>query len=111
MTLDYTGEQVNSAVAAAKDMVCGTTEVTVGSNCVFIEQLIDIGFDATENTKVIAVLRDSGTSPMPVLNICLMTRRRGSYFYVQLTHGAVNGSTMPYMHSGKYYIDWLVISK
>lgn len=112
MTLDYTGEQVNTAVAVAKDMVIGTATVTITANTsVYEEVALDIGFDATETTRVIATLRTEASNPSPMFNICLAVRRRSKKMYAQLNNGAVNGATMPCLYAGTYYIDWLVISR
>lgn len=114
--LNFSGEQVNTAIGNALSLISGTETITNSSSSSFLNTKLSLPFTPTINTRVVATLRIAGT-PSPFRNYCLTLL----YSQTSATNASItavicagqNASGFPSatLPAGTYYVDWLVLDK
>lgn len=114
--LNYSGEQVNTAIGNALPLISGTETITNSSSSSFLNTKLSLPFTPTINTRIVATLRRAG-APSPFLNYCLtltynQTSATNASIYAVICAGQnASGSPSATLPAGTYYVDWLVLSK
>nr|UVY09681.1 MAG: hypothetical protein [Bacteriophage sp.] len=114
--LNYSGEQVNTAIGNALPLISGTETITNSSSSSFLNTKLSLPFTPTINTRIVATLRRAGT-PSPFLNYCLtltynQTSATNASIYAVICAGQnASGTPESTLPAGTYYVDWLVLDK
>lgn len=115
--LNYSGEQVDTAIGNALPLICGTETITNPRSSAFLNTKLSLPFTPTINTRIVATLRRAGT-PSPFLNYCLtlaynQISATNALIYAVICAGqnASGSSPSATLPAGTYYIDWLVLDK
>ena len=107
--LNYSGEQVDTAIGNALPLICGRETVVLeeASSGNYTSKDLSLPFTPNNNTKIIATLSKTG-APNPWYYYSLMLARMGSTIYAVISSEYGSGNTVS---AGTYYIDWLVLDK
>lgn len=114
--LNYSGEQVNTAIGNALPLISGTETITNSSSSSFLNTKLSLPFTPTINTRIVATLRRAG-APSPFLNYCLtltynQTSATNASIYAVICAGQnASGTPESTLPAGTYYVDWLVLDK
>lgn len=114
--LNFSGEQVNTAIGNALSLISGTETITNSSSSSFLNTKLSLPFTPTINTRVVATLRIAGT-PSPFRNYCLTllysqtSATNASITAVICAGQNASGSPSATLPAGTYYVDWLVLDK
>lgn len=105
--LNYSGEQVNTAIGNALPLISGTETITNSSSSSFLNTKLSLPFTPTINTRIVATLRRAG-APSPFLNYCLtltynQTSATNASIYAVICAGQnASGSPSATLPSGTY---------
>lgn len=104
--LRFSGEQVDESISNALKIHKGTAVYTSAGKDTVKE--IELGITGYVPLQVFVSIRGSFT-PTPYYNICTAVRYANGKYFAVLCSGATKGSSLAYLPTGTFNIDWLAM--